>query len=422
MGMTITEKILADHAGLNRVEPGELVNVKVDLVMGTDVTVPLAGAVFEKMGAKRVFDPERVVFVNDHFVPAKDIQSAELSKSMRAFAQKYGIVHFFEVGRSGICHSLMPEQGLVVPGDVLIGADSHTCTAGAVGAFATGVGSTDMAAAMALGEIWLRVPESLKVVFSGRPQRYVYGKDLVLRLLKEVGVDGARYMAIEYSGDTMKYLQMSDRFSLCNMAVEAGGKSGIVAVDEVTEKYLEGRAKRPYKIYRSDPDARYARALEIDVSKLEPQVACPFSPDNVRSVDELVKEKIKVDQVFIGSCTNGTIEDMRIAASVLRGRKAADNVRLIVIPATASVHLQSVKEGLAEIFIEAGAAFSTSTCGPCLGGHMGVLGAGERAITTTSRNFRGRMGHVSAEAYLANPAVAAASAVLGRIADPRELE
>ncbi|MGB9803352.1 3-isopropylmalate dehydratase large subunit [Desulfofundulus sp.] len=419
MPMTITEKILAAHAGLDRVEPGQLINVRVDLVLGNDITAPVAIKEFRRTGVEKVFDPERVVLVPDHFVPNKDIKSAEQAKILREFAREQQLTHYFEVGRMGIEHCLLPEQGLVGPGDVVIGADSHTCTYGALGAFATGVGSTDLAAAMALGEIWLKVPESIKFVYYGELQPWVGGKDLILYTIGQIGVDGALYKAMEFTGPVIKNLSMDGRLTMANMAVEAGAKNGIVPPDEVTLDYVKGRARRPYRLYQSDPGAWYARVYEFDVSKLEPQVAFPHLPSNVRPVSQA--GQVEIQQVVIGSCTNGRLEDLRLAARVLRGKKVHPGVRLIVIPGTQEIYRTALKEGLIEIFIEAGAAVSTPTCGPCLGGHMGILAAGERCLATTNRNFVGRMGHPESEVYLSNPAVAAASAILGRIAAPQEV-
>ena len=419
MGMTITEKILAAHAGLDEVEPGQFIKAKVDVALGNDITAPLAIEQFRKIGAQKVFDPERVILVPDHYTPNKDIRSAELAKIVREFAKEQGLKYYFEVGRMGIEHALLPEEGLVVPGDVVIGADSHTCTYGALGAFATGVGSTDLAAAMITGEIWFKVPESMKLIYYGEMGRWVTAKDLILYTIGDIGVDGALYRAMEFTGETIRRLSMDGRLTICNMAIEAGAKSGIIEPDEVTIRYVEGRAKRPYKLYRSDPDARYVEVREYDVSKIEPQVAFPFKPENTKPISEV--GEIPIDQVVIGSCTNGRLEDLRLAAKVLRGRKVHPYVRLIVIPATQRIYLEALREGLIEVFIEAGGVVSTPTCGPCLGGHMGVLAAGERAVSTTNRNFRGRMGHPESEVYLANPAIAAASAVLGRIGSPDEL-
>jgi 3-isopropylmalate/(R)-2-methylmalate dehydratase large subunit len=418
--MTITEKILAAHAGADRVEPGQLINVKVDLALGNDITAPVAIREFAKIGVETVWDPERVVLVPDHFVPNKDIKSAEQVKQLREFARKHNLTYYYEVGRMGVEHCLLPEQGLVGPGDLVIGADSHTCTYGGLGAFSTGVGSTDLAAAMALGETWLKVPESVKFVFYGDLPRWVGGKDLILYTIGQIGVDGALYMAMEFTGPAIEKLSMDGRLTMANMAVEAGAKNGIVPPDEITRRYVEGRAKRPYKFYMSDPDARYAAVYEFDVSKLEPQVAFPHLPENTRPVSEA--GDVTIDQVVIGSCTNGRMQDLQEAAAVLKGHKVNDNLRLLVIPGTQEIYRQALREGLIELFIEAGAAVSTPTCGPCLGGHMGILAKGERALATTNRNFVGRMGHPESEVYLCNPAVAAASAVLGRIAAPWEVE
>ncbi|KJS71317.1 MAG: 3-isopropylmalate dehydratase [Desulfotomaculum sp. BICA1-6] len=420
MSMTITEKILAAHAGAETVEPGQLVNVKVDLALGNDITAPVAIREFERIGVETVWDRERVVLVPDHFVPNKDIKSAEQALQLREFARKHNLTNYFEVGRMGIEHCLLPEQGLVGPGDLVIGADSHTCTYGGLGAFSTGVGSTDLAAAMALGETWLKVPESIKFVYHGELPRWVSGKDLILYTIGQIGVDGALYMAMEFTGPAVEGLSMDGRLTMANMAVEAGAKNGIVPPDEITRRYVEGRAKRPYTFYSSDPDAKYTKVYEFDVSKLEPQVAFPHLPENTRPVSEA--GDVAIHQVVIGSCTNGRMDDLRIAAEVLKGHKVNDNIRLIVIPGTQDIYLQAMKEGIVEQFINAGAAVSTPTCGPCLGGYMGILAKGERSLATTNRNFVGRMGSPESEVYLCNPAVAAASAVLGRIAAPWEVE
>jgi len=419
MGMTITEKILAAHAGKEEVSPGEIINCRVDLVLANDITAPLAIEAFREVGAKRVFDREKVVLVPDHFAPNKDIRSAEQCKLLREFAREQGIVHYYEVGRMGIEHALLPELGLVKPGDLALGADSHTCTYGALGAFSTGVGSTDAAAAMITGEIWLRVPESMKFIYYGKLPPWVGGKDLILFTIGEIGVEGARYRAMEFTGETISELGMDGRFTMANMAIEAGAKNGIFPPDEVTLRYGKGRWRGEVRIYQSDSDANYVEIKEYDVSELQPQVACPPSPGNVKGVRDL--SGVEIDQVVIGSCTNGRLDDLREAARILKGRKVAPYVRLIVIPATQNVYLQALREGLIEVFIEAGAAVSTPTCGPCLGGHMGVLAEGERAVATTNRNFVGRMGHKGSEVYLSNPAVAAASAILGRIAHPEEV-
>lgn len=421
MGMTITEKILAAHADKERVEPGELINCKLDVVLGNDVTTPVAIREFEKIGVPDVFDKEKVVIIPDHFTPNKDIKSAEQAKAVREFARKQELTNYFEVGRMGIEHCLLPEQGLVLPGDAIIGADSHTCTYGALGAFSTGVGSTDMAAAMASGEVWFKVPESIKFVYNGEQlNEWVGGKDLILHTIGDIGVDGALYEAMEFTGSAIRNLSMDGRFTMSNMAIEAGGKNGIIAPDQTTIDYVEGRANRPYKLYNSDEDAKYERVIEYDVADIEPQVAFPHLPENTRPVSEA--GNVEIDQAVIGSCTNGRIEDLRLAAKVLKGKKVHKNVRLVIFPGTQEISKQAIKEGLFDIFIDAGAAVSTPTCGPCLGGHMGILAKGERAIATTNRNFVGRMGSPESEVYLSNPAVAAASAILGRIAGPEEVE
>jgi 3-isopropylmalate/(R)-2-methylmalate dehydratase large subunit len=417
--VTITEKILAVHSGKKEVSAGELINAKVDLVLANDITAPIAIAEFKKIGTKTVFDKDRIAFIPDHFAPQKDIKAAEQCKMLREFSRDYNLNLYFEIGRMGIEHALLPEEGLVVPGDLIIGADSHACTYGALGAFATGVGSTDVAAAMATGECWFKVPESIKFIYYGKLNKWVGGKDLILHTIGDIGVDGALYKAMEFEGETIRSLPMHGRFTMCNMAIEAGGKSGIIVPDEITEQYIKNRAKRKYKFYSSDKDARYVEIREYDCSKIPLTVACPSLPSNIRPAAEL--SDITLDQVVIGSCTNGRIEDLREAAQIIKGKKVNPNIRMIVIPATQKIYLQAVKEGLVEIFINAGAVFSTPTCGPCLGGHMGVLARGERAIATTNRNFVGRMGHPESEVYLSNPAVAAASAVLGRIGTPEEV-
>jgi 3-isopropylmalate/(R)-2-methylmalate dehydratase large subunit len=416
--MTMSEKILADHAGKAEVFPQDLVEVRIDFALGNDITAPLAIEAFRRAGAKKVFDRERVSLIPDHFVPNKDIASAIQVKKLRDFAEEFDLAYYFEVGRMGVEHALLPEQGLVLPGDVVIGADSHTCTYGALGAFATGVGSTDLAAAMITGRIWFKVPPSMKFVFSGKLRPWVGGKDLILHTIGQIGVDGARYRAMEFTGEVIGSLPMADRFSMCNMAIEAGAKVGLIAPDAITEEYVRNRAKRPYKFYGSDPDAVYEAVYEWDISNLEPVVALPHSPQNVKQVTEMPLTRI--DQVVIGSCTNGRLEDLRIAAQVMRGKKVARGVRCIVIPATQQIYMEAMEEGLIEIFIEAQAAVSTPTCGPCLGGHMGILAPGESAVATTNRNFVGRMGHVESRVYLSNPAVAAASAIVGHIAHPDE--
>ncbi len=414
--MTITEKILAHRAGLDHVEPGRLIKVKVDIALGNDVTSPIAIQEFRKAGGKKVFDKNKVVIIPDHFTPNKDIKSAEQCKMVRDFAMEQDLVHYYEVGRMGIEHVLLPEQGIVLPGDVIIGADSHTCTYGALGAFATGVGSTDLAAAMINGEAWFKIPSTIKFVYYGKLNPWVDGKDLILFTIGDIGVEGALYQAMEFTGEVIQQLSMASRFTMANMAIEAGGKNGIIAPDKTTKDYVEKRAKRPFRLYESDEKAEYSLVKEYDVSKIEPQVAFPHLPENTRPISEV--GDVAIDQVVIGSCTNGRIEDLRVAAYVLKGNKVAPYLRLLVIPGTQEVYLQAMKEGLFDIFIEAGAAISTPTCGPCLGGHMGILAAGERAVATTNRNFVGRMGHPESEVYLSNPAVAAASAVLGKIGSP----
>ena len=418
MGMTMTEKIFARHAGLDVVVPGQLIKCKVDVVLGNDITAPPAIKEFDRIG-KPVFDKDKIVLVPDHFAPNKDIKSAEQSKIMRLFARKHNITHYFEVGRMGIEHVLLPEMGLVAPGEVIIGADSHTCTYGAVGAFATGVGSTDMGAAMATGETWFKVPSSIKVELSGSMPNWVCGKDLVLTLIGMIGVDGARYQSLEFTGPGVANLSMTDRFTVSNMAIEAGAKNGIFPVDAKTMEYINGRVTKSYEIVTADEDAVYEKVITIDLSALTPVVAMPHLPENVRSINKI--PDIKIDQVVIGSCTNGRIEDLAQAASILENRSVHEDVRLIIIPGTQAVYLEAMKLGYIEIFIKAGGIVSTPTCGPCLGGYMGILAAGERAVATTNRNFRGRMGHVDSEVYLSGPAVAAASAVMGRISAPWEV-
>ena len=419
MGMTITEKMLAHHAGLEKVSPGDLIDAETDVIMGHDLSMPLAIKEMERIGAKRVFDSEKIVIVPDHFTPNKDLKAAEVCKELRTFCRSQGISHYFEVGRMGISHALLPEQGLVLPGDLAVGGDSHTCTYGALGCFATGIGSTDLAAAMMTGKLWFKVPPSMKFVFQGDLNKWVCGKDLILHTIADIGVDGALYSAMEFCGSTIDGLSISDRLTMANMAVEAGAKNGIFQADGRTEEYIEPRAKRPYKIFQSDPDAAYAHVRTYDMSKIEPQVAVPHLPSNTRPVDQLAD--ISIDQAVIGSCTNGRIEDLRSAAKVLKGNKVAPYVRLIIIPATQQIYRQALQEGLMEVFIDAGGVVSTPTCGPCVGGHMGVLAKGERAISTTNRNFIGRMGDSDSEVYLSNPAVAAASAVAGRITHPEEV-
>ena len=413
MGMTLSQKILADKAGLREVCAGQLITAKLDLVLGNDITSPVAIGELEKAGKSGVFDNNKVALVMDHFVPNKDIKSAQQCKKCRDFACKENITHFYDVGQMGIEHALLPEKGLVVAGDLVIGADSHTCTYGALGAFATGVGSTDMAYGMASGTAWFKVPQAIKVVLKGKKAPHICGKDVILHLIGKIGVSGALYKSLEFTGDGCKNLDIDDRFTICNMAIEAGAKNGIFAADEITADYLKGRTTRAGKVYRADNDAEYERTVEIELSSLKPTVAFPHLPENTRTIDEA--GEIKIDQVVIGSCTNGHISDLRAAAEVLRGRKVARGVRAIVIPATNEIYLQAIKEGLIETFINAGAVVSTPTCGPCLGGHMGILAENERCVATTNRNFLGRMGHITSEIYLASPYVAACSAVLGKI-------
>ncbi|MGI5879085.1 MAG: 3-isopropylmalate dehydratase large subunit [Syntrophomonadaceae bacterium] len=419
MGMTISQKILAYHAGKKHVEAGELVNCRVDVVLGNDITSPVAIEEFARLGTGEVFDRDRIVLVPDHFAPNKDIKSAEQAKVVRSFARQYGIKNYFEVGQMGIEHCLLPEQGLALPGDLIIGADSHTCTYGALGAFATGVGSTDMAAAMATGEAWFKIPESLKFIYYGQLPRWVGGKDLILHTIGDIGVDGARYMSMEFTGEVIQNLSMDNRLTMANMAIEAGGKNGIIEPDDITLAYVKERAQRSYNLYKSDPDAVYAEIREYDVSKMEPVVAFPHLPENTRPVSEAAG--VNIDQVVIGSCTNGRIEDLEIAASLLKGKKVHPEIRVIIFPGTQQIYLEAMRRGYVEAFIEAGAAVSTPTCGPCLGGHMGILAKGERALATTNRNFVGRMGHPESEVYLSSPAVAAASAITGKITPPWEI-
>jgi 3-isopropylmalate/(R)-2-methylmalate dehydratase large subunit len=419
VGKTITEKILMAHTNLKKISAGQLINAKVDIALGNDVTAPIAINEFQMAGGKKIFDKNKVALVLDHFTPNKDINSAQQCKAVREFALKQKVTHFYEGGQVGIEHALLPEQGIVLPGDLVIGADSHTCTYGALGAFATGVGSTDLAAVMLTGELWFKVPQSIKFVLYGKLQKWVSGKDLILYIIGRIGVDGALYKAMEFTGETIGKLPMADRLSMANMAIEAGAKNGIFAPDEITKEYVKKRAKRDYKFYSSDADAVYSDIIEINAGGIEPQVAFPHLPSNVKPISKA--GKVKIDQSLIGSCTNGRIEDLRIAAQILKKRKAAFNVRLIVVPATPAIYKQALKEGLIEIFMNADAIISPPSCGACLGGHMGILAEGERAIATTNRNFVGRMGHPKSEVYLASPAVAAASAVLGRIASPEEL-
>ena len=420
MGMTMTQKILAAHAGLPSVKAGDLIEAKLDLVLGNDVTTPVAIDVFEKAGFTRVFDKDKIAIVLDHYTPCKDIKSAQLCKTARDFARRFDITHFYDVGQVGIEHALLPEKGIVGPGELIIGADSHTCTYGALGTFSTGVGSTDMAAGMAAGENWFKVPSAIQVVLTGKLRPWVSGKDVILHLIGSIGVDGALYKSLEFTGEGVSELTMDDRFTIANMAIEAGAKNGILPVDEKTIAYITGRVNRPWTAYEADPDAEYERVVEIDLSTLESTVALPHLPSNTRTVREVAG--MHIDQVVIGSCTNGRISDLRVAAQILKGRKVAEGVRCIVIPATQEIYMQCLTEGLTQTFIEAGCAVSTPTCGPCLGGHMGCMCEGERAVTTTNRNFVGRMGHVKSEVVLASPAVAAASAVKGCIASPEELD
>jgi len=419
MGMTMTEKILASHAGLDQVRPGQLIEADVDIALANDITLPLALKPFKEAGGAQVFDREKVVVVMDHFNPAQNIDSAMMHLKSREFAEEMQLVNFFDVGSMGIEHALLPELGIVRPGDLVIGADSHTCTYGALSAFSTGVGSTDFAAAMLTGKSWFKVPESMRIRLSGTFGQWVGGKDLILRIIGNIGVDGALYKAMEFSGEGVSSLNMADRFTVANMAIEAGAKNGIFPFDVSTKLYADEHGTRPYSIYQADDDAQYLSELEVSLDALEPLVAMPFSPENVRPASEI--KNMKIDQVVIGSCTNGRIEDLRIAASILKGRKAAKHLRLIVIPATQNIMLQAIREGIVEIFIEAGGAVSTPTCGPCLGGHMGILARGERALSTTNRNFVGRMGHPESEVILGSPAVAAATAVTGIVTDPRNL-
>ncbi len=419
MGLTMTQKILAQKAGLESVKPGQFVEVNLDLVMSNDITAPVALDRLTDNKLDKVFDKDKIVFVLDHFVPNKDIKSAENCKKIRAFSQKHSIEKLYDVGRMGIEHALLPEQGLVIPGDAVIGADSHTCTYGALGAFSTGVGSTDCAYAMYTGKTWLKVPSAIKVIIKGELPEFVSGKDVILYIINKLGVDGALYRSLEFCGN-ISALSMDDRFTISNMAIECGAKNGIFPVDEKTVEYMKGRSDREYKIFTADEDAEYESELTVNLSELRPVVACPHLPSNMKYVDEL--EDVKIDQAVIGSCTNGRIEDMRAAAAVLKGRKVNPNVRTIIIPATQQIYLQCIKEGLAEIFINAGAAFSTPTCGPCLGGHMGILAKGEVAISTTNRNFVGRMGHPESKIYLSNPYIAAASSVAGKIISVKGLD
>lgn len=420
MGMTMTEKILAKHAGIDVVKPGQLINCKLDMVLANDVTAPPAIKEFEKIG-KPVFDNTKIALVPDHFTPNKDIKSAGLAKIVRDFAHKHNIVNYFEIGRVGIEHVILPEKGIVAPGMVTIGADSHTCTYGALGGFSTGVGSTDLGVALATGEAWFKVPETIKVNITGKKPKYICGKDVMLTLIGMIGVDGALYKALEFAGEGVKELNMTDRLTIANMAIEAGAKNGIFPVDDETLNYIKDRVTKPYEIVEADSDATYCQTVEINLSELKPVVAFPHLPENTHTV-ESIKEPITIDQVVIGSCTNGRLEDLSIAASILKGHKVHPNVRCIIIPGSQQVYLDAIHNGYVDTFIEAGAAVSTPTCGPCLGAHMGIMTAGERCVSTTNRNFRGRMGHVDSEVYLASPYVAAASAILGKIATPEEAE
>ncbi|WP_125142602.1 3-isopropylmalate dehydratase large subunit [Clostridium transplantifaecale] len=419
MGMTMTQKILAAHAGLPEVKAGQLIEAELDLVLGNDITTPVAINEMQKLDTQSVFNKDKIALVMDHFIPNKDIKSAQNCKCCREFACRHDITNYFDVGEMGIEHALLPEKGLVVAGDAVIGADSHTCTYGALGAFSTGVGSTDMAAGMVTGKAWFKVPSAIKFELTGKPSKWVSGKDVILHIIGMIGVDGALYKSMEFTGDGIKNLTMDDRFTICNMAIEAGGKNGIFPVDELTKEYIKDHSKRDYTVYEADEDAEYDAVYTIDLSELKPTIAFPHLPENTRTIDEV--GEVKIDQSVIGSCTNGRIDDMRIAAEILKGRKVAKGVRCIVIPATQSIYLQCIREGLMEIFVEAGAVVSTPTCGPCLGGYMGILAEGERCISTTNRNFVGRMGHVDSEVYLASPAIAAASAVTGKISCPCEL-
>ncbi len=419
MGMTMTQKILAAHAGLENVKPGDLIEAKLDLVLGNDITSPVAIHEMEKFDKKEVFDKDKIALVPDHFAPNKDIKSAQHCKIVREFAKANNITNYFEVGQMGIEHALLPEKGLVVAGDAVIGADSHTCTYGALGAFSTGVGSTDMAAGMVTGKAWFKVPEAIKIVLKGKLNKWVSGKDVILHIIGKIGVDGALYKSMEFTGEGVASLSMDDRFTIANMAIEAGGKNGIFPVDDKTIEFMKEHSTREYTVYEADDDAEYSEVLEIDLSALTPTVSFPHLPENTHTFDDI--GDIEIHQVVIGSCTNGRLQDMREAAEILRGRKVADGVRVIVIPATQKIYLQAVEEGLVKDFIEAGAIVSTPTCGPCLGGYMGILAEGERCVSTTNRNFVGRMGHIESEIYLSSPAVAAASAITGKLSQPSEL-
>lgn len=420
MGMTMTQKILADHAGVKEVHAGELIEANVDIVMANDITGPMALPIFKKM-ADKVFDKDKVVLVPDHFTPNKDIKSAENSKAIREFSREQGLTHHMEQGKCGVEHAILPESGIVVAGDAVIGADSHTCTYGAIGAFSTGVGTTDIATGMATGQLWFKVPSAIKFNLHGKLPKYVSGKDVILHIIGRIGVDGALYKSMEFTGEGVKELSMADRFTICNMAIEAGAKNGIFPVDEAAIEYLDKHAKREYKIYEADKDAEYEEVVDVDLSAIRPTVAFPHLPGNAKTVDEIeAMDKIYIDQVVIGSCTNGRMEDLRKAAAILKGKKVADNVRVMVVPATQKIYLQCILEGILETFVEAGCAVNTPSCGPCMGGHMGVLAKGEKCVSTTNRNFVGRMGDVESLIYLASPETAAASAIAGYIANPEK--
>lgn len=420
MGMTMTQKILADHAGVKEVHAGELIEANVDIVMANDITGPMALPIFKQM-ADKVFDKDKVVLVPDHFTPNKDIKSAENSKAIREFSREQGLTHHMEQGKCGVEHAILPESGIVVAGDAVIGADSHTCTYGAIGAFSTGVGTTDIATGMATGQLWFKVPSAIKFNLHGKLPQYVSGKDVILHIIGRIGVDGALYKSMEFTGEGVKELSMADRFTICNMAIEAGAKNGIFPVDEAAVEYLDKHAKRDYKIYEADSDAEYEEVVDVDLSAIRPTVAFPHLPGNAKTVDEIeAMDKIYIDQVVIGSCTNGRMEDLRKAAAILKGKKVADNVRVMVVPATQKIYLQCVLEGILETFVEAGCAVNTPSCGPCMGGHMGVLAKGEKCVSTTNRNFVGRMGDVESLIYLASPETAAASAIAGYIANPEK--
>ena len=420
MGMTMTQKILADHAGVKEVHAGELIEANVDIVMANDITGPMALPIFKKM-ADKVFDKDKVVLVPDHFTPNKDIKSAENSKAIREFSREQGLTHYMDQGKCGVEHAILPESGIVVAGDAVIGADSHTCTYGAIGAFSTGVGTTDIATGMATGQLWFKVPSAIKFNLHGKLPKYVSGKDVILHIIGRIGVDGALYKSMEFTGEGVKELSMADRFTICNMAIEAGAKNGIFPVDEASIEYLDKHAKRDYKIYEADKDAEYEEVVDVDLSAIRPTVAFPHLPGNAKTVDEIeAMDKIYIDQVVIGSCTNGRMEDLRKAAAILKGKKVADNVRVMVVPATQKIYLQCILEGILETFVEAGCAVNTPSCGPCMGGHMGVLAKGEKCVSTTNRNFVGRMGDVESLIYLASPETAAASAIAGYIANPEK--